>query len=108
MLYHHAWVVRALIVRLREPGMRLQKRFLALLGLVFVLFLIAALVHLFKQPNDTAMERAALELLAATGVLITVAIACAIIIRKKTGSCWSDEEALKAAGLESQKKIRRR
>jgi hypothetical protein len=54
------------------------------------------------------MERAALELLTGMGVLIIVALACAIVIRKKTGSYWSDEEARKAAGLDSQKNVRRR
>ncbi len=100
MLFHHTWVIRALLVRLRQPGMCVQRRFLAVFGLVLVLFLVAALVHLFKQPNDTAMERAALEVFAAMGVLISGAIACAIVIRKKTGATWSDEDALEAAGLE--------
>jgi ABC-type thiamin/hydroxymethylpyrimidine transport system permease subunit len=108
MLFHHAWVVRALVVHLREPGMRLQRRFLALLGLVFVVFVSAALVYLFRQPNDTVMERAALEILAAMGMLIMVAIVCAMIIRKKTGARWSDEDALKAAALEPRKNVRRR
>ncbi len=100
MLFHHTWVIRALIVRLRQPGMSVQRRFLAVLTLVLVLFLVAALVHLFKQPNDTAMERAALEVFAALGVLIGGAVACAIVIRKKTGTAWSDEHALEAAGLD--------
>ncbi len=104
MLFHHTWVIRALMVRLRQPGMCVQRRFLAILGLVLVLFLVAALVHLFKQPDDSAMERAALEIFAALGVLVIGAMACAIVIRKKTGASWSDEDALKAAGLDSKQK----
>ncbi len=104
MLFHHTWVIRALMVRLRQPGMCVQRRFLAILGFVLVLFLVAALVHLLKQPTDTAMERAALEVFAAMGVLLGGAMACAIVIRKKTGASWSDEDALKAAGLEPKPK----
>ncbi len=100
MLFHHTWVIRALIVRLRQPDMGLQRRFLAILALVLVVFLVAALIHLFRQPNDTAMERAALEIFAAMGVLVGGAVACAIVIRKKTGASWSDADALEAAGLE--------
>lgn len=100
MLFHHTWVIRALIVRLRQPGMRVQRRFVTILGLVLVLFLVAALVHLLKQPNDTALEHAALEVFAALGVFTGAAIVCAVVIRKKTGASWSDEDALEAAGLD--------
>ncbi|HYG80272.1 MAG TPA: hypothetical protein VD861_07795 [Pyrinomonadaceae bacterium] len=98
MSNYNNWVIRALAARLRQPGMRTQRRFVAAAGLVLGLFLIGAVVYLFRQPTHDAMERAALKVFAAVGVLILLLIVAAVFVRKRTGASWSREEALKMAG----------
>ena len=98
MPVYDGWIIRALAVRLRQPGMRTQRRFVAAIGLVLALFVIGALFHLFRQPTEGAMERAAVEVFAVMGTLIAVAVAAAVVVRRRTGARWSDEEALKMAG----------
>lgn len=98
MSMYNGWIIRALAVRLRQPGMQTQRRFVVALSLLLALFVIGALFHLFRQPTEGAMERAALEVFAVMGLIIAVAIAAAVVIRKRTGVSWSVEEAMKMAG----------
>lgn len=98
MSNYNNWVIRALAARLRQPGMRTQRRFVAAAGLVSGLFLIGAVVYLFRQPTHDAMERAALKVFAVMGVLIAILIAAAVFVRRRTGASWPQEEALKMAG----------
>ena len=98
MPIYNGWIIRALAVRLRQPGMQTQRRFVVAISLVLALFVIGALFHLFRQPTEEAMGRAAVEVFAVMGMLIAVVIAAAVAVRKRTGARWSDEEALKMAG----------
>jgi hypothetical protein len=68
------------------------------IGLVFAFFVVGAVFHLFRQPTEAALERAAIAVFAVMGLLIAVAIAAAVVVRKRTGARWSAEEALKMAG----------
>lgn len=98
MTNYHGWIIRALAVRLRQPGMQTQRRFVVAIGIVVAFFVFGALFHLFRQPTEDAMERAAVEVFAVMGVLIAVVIAVAVVVRKRTGASWSVSEALKMAG----------
>ena len=98
MPIYNGWIIRALAVRLRQPGMQTQRRFVVAAGIMLAIFVVGALFHLFRQPTEGAMERAAVEVFALMGVLIAVAIAAAVVVRRRTGASWSDEEALKMAG----------
>ncbi|HWT03061.1 MAG TPA: hypothetical protein VN256_22615 [Pyrinomonadaceae bacterium] len=95
---YNNWIIRALVARLRQPGMRTQRRFVAATGLVLALFATGAAIYLFRQPTNDAMERAAIKVFAAMGVLILILIAAAVFIRKRTRASWSQEETLKMAG----------
>jgi len=95
---YNSWIIRALAVRLRQPGMRTQRRFVAAVGLGLALFVLGALFHLFRQPTDDAMGRAAIEVFALMGILVAVVIAAAVVIRRRTDASWSVEEALEMAG----------
>ena len=90
-------MIRALVARLRQPGMRTQRRFMVAVSLLLTLFLIGALIYLFRQPTDDAMERAALKVFAVAGVLIGGVIAAAVVVRKRTRASWPQEEAFGAA-----------
>jgi hypothetical protein len=70
----------------------------AVIGLLLALFVIGALLHLFRQPTEAALERAAFEIFVVMGLLIAIVITAAIIVRKRTGATWSNEEALRMAG----------
>jgi hypothetical protein len=94
----NGWIIRALAERLRQPGMRTQRRFVVAVGLLLVLFVIGAVIYLFRQPTNDAMEQAALKVFAAMGVLIAIVIAAAVVVRKRTSASWSQEEALRMAG----------
>src|SRR3712207_954847 len=94
----NAWIIRALAVRLREPGMRAQRRFTAAAGLVLASFVVGAAFYLFTRPTEDALESAALRVFAAAGLLIAVLVAAAVVVRKRTGAKWSDADALRAAG----------
>ena len=98
MSMYNGWIIRALAVRLRQPGMRTQRRVVAAIGLGLALFVLGALFHLFRQPTDDAMERAAVEVFALMGILIAVVIAAAVVIRRRTDASWPVEEALEMAG----------
>ena len=63
----NGWIIRALAARLRQPGMRPQRRFLAAASLLMALFVTGAVIYLFRQPTEDAMERAALKVFAAMG-----------------------------------------
>lgn len=95
---YNYWIIRALVARLREPGMRAQRRFVVGAGFVLALFFIGAVIYLLRQPTHDAMEQAALSVFAAVGVLLVVLILAAVYVRKRTGASWSDEEALRTAG----------
>ena len=97
MLNSNGWIIRALAARLRQPGMRPQRRFLAAAGLLMALFVTGAVIYLFRQPTEGALEGAALKVFAAMGVFIAIAIAAAVVVRKRTGASWSREEALRMA-----------
>jgi hypothetical protein len=106
----NGWIIRALAVRLRQPEMGPQRRFLLVVALVLGLFLIGALWYIFQQPTDTdiALERAAIRVFAAMGVLIAIIITAAVIVGKKTKAKWSVEEALETAGRRNRRKDRAR
>lgn len=101
MPFDNWWIIRALAVRLSQPGMKTQRRFVALVALVLALFLAGACVYLFRQPDENALEAAALKVFAAAGALIAVLICLAVAVRKKTGARWATEEALEMAGERS-------
>lgn len=94
----NGWIVRALAVRLSQPGMKTQRRFTALACLVMALFVAGALVYLFRQPDEDALEAAALKVFAAAGALVAVLVCLAAVVRRKTGARWTTEEALEMAG----------
>lgn len=93
----NGWIIRALAVRLRQPGMRPQRRFMIAVSLLMVLFVTGAVIYLFRQPTEDAMERAALKVFAVMSILIAILIAAAVVVRKRTGASWSQEEALRMA-----------
>lgn len=78
--------------------MKTQRRFVALAALALALFLAGACVYLFRQPDENALEAAALKVFAAAGVLIAVLVGLAVAVRKRTGPRWTTEEALEMAG----------
>ena len=78
--------------------MKTQRRFVALVGLVLALFVAGACVYLFRQPDDAALESAALKVFAAMGALIAVAVCLAVVVRRKTGARWTTRQALEMAG----------
>jgi hypothetical protein len=82
--------------------MRPQRRFLLVVGILMALFVVGALVYLFRQPTDDAMEQAALKVFALMGIFIAILIAAAVIVRKRTGATWSQEEALRMADERSE------
>jgi predicted permease len=94
MPIYNLWIIRALIVRLRQPDMRRQRRFVIAASLLMTLFVIGALTYLFRQPTEDAMEQAALRVFAAMGILIAILIGAAVVVRKRTGASWPPEEAL--------------
>ena len=94
----NGWIIRVLAARLRQPGMRPQRRFLAVVSLLLALFVTGALVYLFRQPTNDAMEQAALRVFALMGIFIAILIAAAVVIRKRTSATWSQDEALKMTG----------
>lgn len=95
MLISNGWIIRALAARLRQPGMRPQRRFMVAVSLLMALVVLGAVTYLFRQPTEDAMERAALKVFAAMGIFIAIAIAAAVVVRKRTGASWSREEALR-------------
>ncbi len=98
MPFSNGWIIRALAARLRQPGMRAQRRFTAAAGLALLLFVAGAVYYLWRQPTEDALERAALRVFAAMGLLIVVCVAAALVVRRKTGASWTEEEALRMAG----------
>jgi heme O synthase-like polyprenyltransferase len=104
----NGWIIRALAVRLRQPEMGPQRRFMLVVALVLALFLIGALWYLFQQPDDNALERAAIKVFAAMGVLIALLITAAVIVGKKTKARWTVEEALEMADRKDREKHRAR
>ena len=99
MLNYHGWIVRALLVRYRQPNMKPQRRFMAVVAVILTAFLIGATLYLFRQPPGTAMEVAALHIFLALGILIAILVAVAVVVAKRTSARWSYEEALTMAGL---------
>jgi len=97
MPIYNLWIIRALIVRLRQPGMRRQRRFVIAASLLMTLFVIGALTYLFRQPTEDAMEQAALKVFAMMGILIAILIGAAVVVRRRTGASWPQEEALRMA-----------
>lgn len=68
--------------------MKSQRRFVLIAAVVLALFLCGALLYLFRQPTNDAMESAALKVFAAFGVLIAVLITLAVLVRRKTAARW--------------------
>jgi hypothetical protein len=97
MPIYNGWIIRALAVRLRQPGMWLQRRFMVVVSLLMALFVIGAAIYLFRQPTEDAMEQAALKVFAVMGIFIAILIAAAVVVRKRTNAGWSQEEALRMA-----------
>jgi uncharacterized membrane protein len=93
----NSWLIRALAVRLRQPGMRPQRRFLVVVSVLLVLFLIGAVIYLFRQPTEDAFEQAALKVFAVLGIFIAILIAAAVVVRRRTSAVWPQAEALKMA-----------
>jgi cytochrome bd-type quinol oxidase subunit 2 len=91
----NGWIIRALAVRLRQPGMRLQRRLMVAVSFLMALFLIWALIYIFRQPTEDAMEWAALRVFAVLGIFIAILIAAAVVVRTRTSASWSQEEALR-------------
>jgi Na+/proline symporter len=85
----NAWIIREVAARLRQPGMKTQRRFVLIVALVLALFLCGALLYLFRQPTNDAMESAALKVFAAFGALIAILISLAVLVRKKTAARWT-------------------
>lgn len=94
----NGWIIRALAARLRQPGMRPQRRFLAVAAFVLAVFVTSSAVYLFRQPTEDATERAALKVFALMGVLIAALIIAAVVVRRRTAATWSHDEALRTAG----------
>lgn len=94
----NGWLIRALILRLRQPGMRPQRLSLLVMFIVLAVFIGGALFYLFQQPTEDALESAALKVFAAMGVLCAFLIFAAVVIRRKTEARWTTEEAMKLAG----------
>ena len=104
----NGWIIRALAVRLREPEMGPQRRFMLVVALVLALFLVGAFWYLFQQPDDNALERAAIKVFAAMGVLIALIITAAVTVGKKTKARWPVGEALEMADRKDRQKHRAR
>jgi hypothetical protein len=102
MPIYNGWILRALAARLRQPGMQTQRRFMVVVSFLLALFVVGALFHLFRQPTEDALERAAIQVFAAFGILIAVMIAAAVVVRKRTGANWPNEEAFKLVGRQSE------
>ncbi|HYO63009.1 MAG TPA: hypothetical protein VER08_05065 [Pyrinomonadaceae bacterium] len=83
MPFENLWLIRALVARLREPDMGAQRRFMAVACVALVLFLIGALTYLLRQPNDSALESAALRVFAAMGALIAVLVTAAVYVGRR-------------------------
>lgn len=96
----NGWLIRALAVRLRKREMRTQRRFLALTCGVLGLFLAWALWYLAQQPSIRAREQAALVAFAALAGVMVGLIGLAVVVRKRTGTVWTTEEALRDAGID--------
>jgi cytochrome bd-type quinol oxidase subunit 1 len=94
----NGWIIRALAVRLRQPGMRPQRRFMFAVSLLMILFATGAVIYLFRQPTEDAMERAAIKVFALMGILIAIVIAAAVVVRKRTRASWSQAETLQMTG----------
>lgn len=101
MPIYNAWIIRALIQRLRQPEMKPQRRFITVACAVLFLFLVWAFRHLFRQPTENDLERAALEVFAVICVLIFFLMVGAVIVRKRTSARWTTEEALRMGGQAS-------
>lgn len=94
MTNFNGWLIRALIRRLQQPGMRTQRRFVLFTSLVLLIFLVGALFYIFRQPTEDALEMAALKVFAALGLLIVILIGAALYVRKRTSARWTTQEAL--------------
>jgi uncharacterized membrane protein len=90
----NAWLFRELAQRLRQPGMRPQRRFIAAASFLMALFFVGAVIYLFRQPTEDAMERAALRVFAVLGILIAALIAAAVVFRKRTRARWAPGEVI--------------
>lgn len=89
------WLIPALRLRLRQPDMRVQRRAVAAMSAVIVLFLAGSAVYIARQPPH-AMEAAALRVLAATLVLGVLLVAAAYAVRRATNPApWGFEEAMR-------------
>lgn len=89
----NGWLIRALIKRLQQPGMRTARRFVLITSVVLVVFLAGALFYIFRQPTEDALEMAALKVFAVFGVLIVILICAAIFVRKRASARWTMREA---------------
>jgi len=78
--------------------MKTQRLYLLVMSIVLAVFVGGALVYLFQQPTEDALERAALKVFAAMGVLCAILTSVAVVIRRKTGARWTTEEAVQLAG----------
>lgn len=94
MAISNGWIIRALIQRLQQPGMKVQRRFVLGASLLLAIFLVGAIFYIFRQPTEDALEMAALKTFAALGLLIVILICAAIFVRKRTGAKWTTQQAL--------------
>lgn len=91
-------IVRVLVTLLRRPEMKIQRRFVLITGIVLAIFFVWAVWFLFQQPTPSAEEDAAITIFLVAGVLITVLLIIAVIIRKKTVVKRGTDEALSISG----------
>lgn len=96
----NGWIIRALILRLRQPDMKPQRLFMLITATVLSIFVGGASVYLFRQPTEDALESAALKVFAAMGVLCAILISVAVVIRRRTEARWTTEEAMKLTSRE--------
>ena len=107
----NGWIIRAVVLRLRQPDMKVQRRFALILGIALAAFLVGALIYLFQQQTSGDENSAAIIIFAAMGVLITIMMIIAYIIRRKTGADqnpWGTKEALGMIERDDQRRANKR
>ena len=102
MTTFNGWLIGALIRRLRQPGMRAQRRFVLITIVALAIFLAGAIFYIFRQPTEDALEMAALKVFAVFGLLIAILICVAIFIRRRTSAKWTTREALEIGNQQQQ------
>lgn len=100
MTAFNGWLIRELITRLRQPGMKTARRFVLISGVALAIFLAGAVFYILRQPTEDALETAALKVFAAMGLLIFVLIGLAIFVRKRTRAKWTMQRSRSETDIE--------